>query len=312
MDQELDNIVAFMVLESSATPYSDNLTQIVIYPFYSAETPRTTYAIKNLIQEGDFIDTQSSNTPVEWVEPKPNDEGAYITLKIGQALKSGFGLAHRMDTLFSSSGEKIRLSSKGVEKWNRAAAFINNYEGPNFQNRLPQALQKDHHGRYYPESRFENALEGISPNFPTFNMDGVWADIWGFSLFQYFSDLPAFGLVVTFLPLIYGGVHLVAWNFEFPTKTELLLWKIACVNIMATVPVVFLGSYFWEFLVPLFWIHWKLKLWKFTFLKLLAYPCFLFYALSRSYLVVESFISLRSIPIGVYWMPSWLQMLPHI
>jgi hypothetical protein len=39
---------------------------------------------------------------------------------------------------------------------------------------------------------------------------------------------------------------------------------------------------------------------------------FLVGALGRIYLVVESFISLRSVPIGVYWTPSWLQMIPHL
>ncbi len=58
------------------------------------------------------------------------------------------------------------------------------------------------------------------------------------SFIEYYLNLPVFGVVATFLPLVYGGVHLGACNFEFPTKTELLLWKIAGFDIMATVPVV--------------------------------------------------------------------------
>ena len=35
------------------------------------------------------------------------------------------------------------------------------------------------------------------------------------------------------------------------------------------------------------------------------------YSGARLYIVVESFISLRKVPIGVYYTPSWLQMIPH-
>ncbi|KAK3936520.1 hypothetical protein QBC46DRAFT_419077 [Diplogelasinospora grovesii] len=39
---------------------------------------------------------------------------------------------------------------------------------------------------------------------------------------------------------------------------------------------------------------------------------FVSYMLARTYQIVESFVSLRSVPIGVFWTPSWIQMLPHI
>ncbi|KAK3370431.1 hypothetical protein B0H63DRAFT_486991 [Podospora didyma] len=37
-----------------------------------------------------------------------------------------------------------------------------------------------------------------------------------------------------------------------------------------------------------------------------------FYCLARVFLVIESFISLRAQPIGVFWTPSWLDMIPHV
>ena len=43
----------------------------------------------------------------------------------------------------------------------------------------------------------------------------------------------------------------------------------------------------------------------FCMLVLVVYSC------ARLYIVVESFISLRKVPIGVYYTPSWLQMIPH-
>jgi len=42
-----------------------------------------------------------------------------------------------------------------------------------------------------------------------------------------------------------------------------------------------------------------------------AVPAMVFYSLARIFIVVESFIGLRRVPIGVYWTPAWLQMIPH-
>ncbi|KKP00551.1 hypothetical protein THAR02_07355 [Trichoderma harzianum] len=55
-------------------------------------------------------------------------------------------------------------------------------------------------------------------------------------LFQVTQRAP--GLLVLSL-VIYGGIHLSVWNFEFPSGTERLLWKIASIGIAATSPVLF-------------------------------------------------------------------------
>jgi hypothetical protein len=49
-----------------------------------------------------------------------------------------------------------------------------------------------------------------------------------------------FVVAARFLPIAYGGVHLSAWHFFFPTEIEGMLWKIACVSIMAAFPLWFL------------------------------------------------------------------------
>jgi hypothetical protein len=48
------------------------------------------------------------------------------------------------------------------------------------------------------------------------------------------------------------------------------------------------------------------------FMGLLFYVAIFSYALSRFFIVVESFISLRHVPIGVYATPAWIQTLPHL
>jgi hypothetical protein len=56
----------------------------------------------------------------------------------------------------------------------------------------------------------------------------------------------------------------------------------------------------YDFFTPFYWFYLALGI-----LVLVAYGC------ARLYIVIESFLSLRRVPIGVYYTPSWLQMVPH-
>lgn len=118
------------------------------------------------------------------------------------------------------------------------------------------------------------------------------------------------------LPLIYGGIHLAAWNFDFPSHVESILWKVSSFIIMGLIPVVLL-----LFLLGVF-VGEYLTSWN-TFLSVeenieiayvmgLAILGFLLYGFARIFLVVESFISLRHVPIGVYAAVPWVQNIPHV
>ena len=53
-------------------------------------------------------------------------------------------------------------------------------------------------------------------------------------------NISLFGILFIILPAFYGGIHLTAWNFCFPSKTEQLLWRISCFNIMGLIPITWL------------------------------------------------------------------------
>lgn len=142
-------------------------------------------------------------------------------------------------------------------------------------------------------------------------------------LFQVTQRAPGLLVLSLALPLVYGGIHLSVWNFEFPSGTERLLWRIASIGIGATSPVLFAVGLGMKILLELVKIlvetvsgrRQSKKQWRDVGESI--YPCMgalavLFYALARVYIVVESFISLRHVPIGVYSTPSWLQMIPHV
>jgi hypothetical protein len=126
------------------------------------------------------------------------------------------------------------------------------------------------------------------------------------------------------LPIIYGGIHLTAWGFDFSISVERIVWRVCCIDIMATLICFPLLMFFFfscvegvkrlisslpgETKVVCDLLDNVVK----VFMGLLFYVTMFSYALSRVFIVVESFISLRHVPIGVYASPAWIQMLPHL
>lgn len=149
---------------------------------------------------------------------------------------------------------------------------------------------------------------------------------------------------VMMLPgLVYGGLHLTLWAHDFPTRVELLLWRISAISLVA-VPV--------AIALPLIVYNLFRKLngrnsdfgdinaksgpadpdtdeegtsdeaTTTSTLSLLQRICvdfavavvlivFLLYVFSRVFIIVESFISLRHVPVGVYTDVGWSKYIPH-
>lgn len=120
------------------------------------------------------------------------------------------------------------------------------------------------------------------------------------------------GLLLFLLPALYGGIHLSAWTFEFPTPIEQKLWKIACLDLVASLPVFLIGSVARE-------LGTNGKQFTLGDMALLSWLGVLFLivnipatVVARAYLLVESFASLRRVPVGVYATVPWSDWLPHI
>ena len=118
------------------------------------------------------------------------------------------------------------------------------------------------------------------------------------------------------LPAINGAIHLSAWTFEFPTLIEKFVWKIACLDIAVPLPVFLIVGIAREnrmfgvgegengLMAELTLLSWV----EVLFLVLNAPVT----VVARIFLVVESFVSLRHVPIGVYASVPWSDWLPHI
>ena len=133
--------------------------------------------------------------------------------------------------------------------------------------------------------------------------------------------------------LTYCSLHFIAWNFSFPTRVERILWRAGCIAIIATT-FVFLACETYQDGHRLGrWERWYVKLfpkqsggmqridtmekrrrekdfipvWEVIIMS----PVSMVYFLARTYIVVEVFVSLRSLPSGAFDSVQWSDFVPH-
>ena len=149
-------------------------------------------------------------------------------------------------------------------------------------------------------------------------------------------------LAISLTTALYGGLHAAAWNSYFPTSAEMWLWRVCSAMIAGS------GIYV-AFAMAMNEIFYHLDFYSVRYRRgLNAVPAFLLdcfrieveywsgniqvdtsrtcrnirmaiiYTLgtlcvfSRLFLVVESFVSLRKVPVAVYQTPDWTQWIPHL
>ncbi len=229
----------------------------------------------------------------------------------------------------------LSLSAKGVRRWERAgAAFA---KGTKYRRTLEPAEEYEEHAVYrklidrlpdLPTAR--ELLVRRSSNLGTH-------DLWVFRGLT-FSEIASISLCVLTSSL-YGGVHLALWFHPFPTQAEVLLWRKSAVA-LTTVPAAYLclaiptpllARYYSvtapraitavvrpveEAMIavftaprssPLAWLGSALLIIG-LFITAGATLLCLF---ARVFLVIESFISLRHVPLGVYAGVGWSGYIPH-
>ncbi|KAL7945347.1 hypothetical protein V8C42DRAFT_322874 [Trichoderma barbatum] len=125
------------------------------------------------------------------------------------------------------------------------------------------------------------------------------------------------GIVLWCSSTVYGAIHMAGWNEQFPTSIESWFWRTSGVYI------VFSGL-IWSVFNLLG--HLSGSVWWFWYgilegaerkgIHILIYVlCCIggtLYVIARVYLVLEAFISLRSLPASAYDSPSWILTVPHL
>jgi hypothetical protein len=147
------------------------------------------------------------------------------------------------------------------------------------------------------------------------------------------DQLLAIVLGFSFAGLVYGGLHLLAWDAPFPSQVENTLWRSSGVLLASSgfictlyllVITPFALGHEWIVDTP-FWQDLKTRLGHryeplakivlnfvvIVFgLPMMAFACA--YLTARGYLVVESFLQLVHLPDSAYALPGWSQYYPHI
>jgi len=142
---------------------------------------------------------------------------------------------------------------------------------------------------------------------------------------------------VCFATLLFAGIHVAGWNFSFPSQLEQMLWRSASLVLFGVTAA------FWILETMASWV--RLGRWKWLYLKAVnperlpefekareeklssvrapttlplpwefwsIFPVALLYGMSRLYLLVESFLELRSVDASAFVNVSWSKYLPHV
>ena len=121
------------------------------------------------------------------------------------------------------------------------------------------------------------------------------------------GNLSAFGAAV--VAMIFGAIHCIAWSFTFPTLAERLLWRVSSIAIIG-VPFYYV-VFFWllglvndsNIAVPT-----TMAVIPYTIL-VLALPL---YVVARLVLLVQAFMTLRSLPSEAFQLVHWTTFIPHL
>jgi len=108
--------------------------------------------------------------------------------------------------------------------------------------------------------------------------------------------------ILAILSGLYGAVHALAWNSHFPSYPEETLWR-------ASVTIVAAGGF------GVWWVVWISEAETnplFFAFYLVFCLCPVVWIFARVFIVLEAFISVRSLPVGAYDTVTWAYFLPHI
>ncbi|KAF4445955.1 hypothetical protein F53441_10344 [Fusarium austroafricanum] len=198
------------------------------------------------------------------------------------------------------------LCAEDIQRWNYVIRAVENLDG---KIQEPQPFRDSHQRARYPDQNFHNSFLRSAGNVQYSEESRIDPD----QILSFILNNPILLVLILVLPGLYGGIHLGSPRIPFPSDLESLLWKIASIDIIVSMPVFLLISVIGLGISQRYLKYESIAhdSWA-TFYKFPAHVIFIGYSVSRGFLVVESFISLRALPIGTYWTPSWLQMIPHI
>ena len=108
---------------------------------------------------------------------------------------------------------------------------------------------------------------------------------------------------------LFGSIHFVAWNFEFPTPVERILWRVSCC-VLISIPLLSTAMYFMTLHNARRDSETDTK--TNALLRPFTTMCVVLYLLARLYLMTEVFRSLAYAPPSTFYEIDWPSALPHV
>lgn len=105
------------------------------------------------------------------------------------------------------------------------------------------------------------------------------------------------------LPILFGAIHIAAWNNTLPSQLELWMWRsssVLCSGIFLVFATIcfMIRHFFWK---------------RAEYLNdLLINFAFIIYIIVRIYIIFEVFFSMRTLPYSAYDTVNWSAYVPHI
>jgi hypothetical protein len=124
------------------------------------------------------------------------------------------------------------------------------------------------------------------------------------------------GIMLWFASFVYGGIHAAAWNDHFPTATEMWLWRASAayigfagglwtVLLLIMLQIPGLSRYYQR------WTQGNIGWIDGVILGSIMVICGTSFIMARCYIVIEAFISIRSLDVAAYDTPQWTNVFPH-
>jgi hypothetical protein len=103
--------------------------------------------------------------------------------------------------------------------------------------------------------------------------------------------------------VIFGAIHIAAWNLSFPTLIEQKLWRTASIMATTLPPVMYFALLLEQFFLHGYFPVKMIKIWNIVFGSL--------YVVARAFLLVEIFRTLFYLPEDAY-VTTWASNFPHM
>lgn len=114
----------------------------------------------------------------------------------------------------------------------------------------------------------------------------------------------------------FGSIHCAAWNFDFPSHDERILWRTASLSIVGLCFIIIAISPVYTHFVYEKWIRYNYgtpgDIYWTRIKKAVETPPAIIYPVARLSLLILALLSLRRLPPSAFDTVVWTKFIPHV